>query len=172
LDGSQRAESVLPIAIKLAEYHGAQLVLAHVIMQPEMLERTPLSTEDTQLLEEVVSRNEKKAKNYLDDLKQRLPVAVETKLLVGEDATVVLHDFVRDDGVDLVILNAHGRSGNQQRPYGNLVTNFITYGATPLLIFQDLSLLEPTEARVMEHENLNDTRPLTAPVQSQPYELA
>lgn len=172
LDGSQRAESVLPVAIKLANYHGAQLVLAHVIMQPEILDRTPLSIEDTQLIEEVVTRNEKKAKNYLNGLKQRLPLSVETKLLVGEDITAVLHDFVKEDGIDLVILNAHGRSANQQRPYGNLVTNFITYGATPLLIFQDLSFLEPTEAKVMGQENLSDTRPLTAPIQSQPFELA
>jgi nucleotide-binding universal stress UspA family protein len=168
LDGSQRAESVLPIASQLAQFHGADLVLAHVITQPEMMQRTPLSTEDSQLVEELVARNRQKVANYFDDLRDHLPIEVEMRLINGHDVTTSLHDMVRQAEIDLVILNAHGGSGETQRPYGSIVSNFIDYGATALLILQDLSSaeIEPTEAEVAAREANRGTRPPTGPLQT------
>jgi nucleotide-binding universal stress UspA family protein len=61
LDGSQRAECVLPAAVLLAEAHQAELVLVHVIRPPELLHREPLSQEDRHLMDRVVARNEQVA---------------------------------------------------------------------------------------------------------------
>jgi len=46
------------------------------------------------------------------------------------------------------VLSAHGSSGHNQWPYGGVVSNFINYGATALLIMQDLPLhnMEATQA--------------------------
>ena len=41
--------------------------------------------------------------------------------------------------MDLVVISAHGYSGNAKWPYGSLTTSFIEYGTTPLLIVQDLA---------------------------------
>jgi G6PDH family F420-dependent oxidoreductase len=53
-----------------------------------------------------------------------------------------------EEGVELVILCAHGRSGKRKWPFGSVAGTFIEYGATPLLIIQDLSPdeVEPTPA--------------------------
>jgi nucleotide-binding universal stress UspA family protein len=160
LDGSQRAESVLPAACQLAQFYEANLILAHVVTQPEMMQRTPLSTEEAQLVEELVARNRSKVSYYFNELKSRLPCDIETRLINSEDVTSALHDLVTQAGIDLVILNAHGGSGEVQRPYGSIVTNFIDYGATPLLIFQDLSPteIEPTKAEVAAQDVKKGTR--------------
>ena len=168
LDGSQRAESVLPAASRLAEFHGATLLLAHVVTQPEMMQRTPLSADDMHLVEEMMARNEQKAHDYFHELKSRLPIEAETHLIRDEDVTTALHDLVKKAKVDLVILNAHGGSAETQRPYGSIVSNFIDYGATALLIFQDLSPteIELTEAEVAVREINKGTRPPTGPLQA------
>ena len=166
LDGSQRAESVLPMASKVAQFHGATLMLAHVVKPPEMMQRTPLSSDDIQLVEKLVARNHDKARHYFHELENRLPIEVEAHLLSDEDVTTALHDLVKKVGIDLVILNAHGGSGEAQRPYGSIVSNFIDYGATPLLILQDLSPaeIEPTGAEVAVRETSQGTRPPTGPL--------
>jgi hypothetical protein len=51
----------------------------------------------------------------------------------------VLHSTVEQEKVDLVVLCAHGYSGETRWPYGTTAVNFIGYGTTPLLIVQDLS---------------------------------
>jgi nucleotide-binding universal stress UspA family protein len=163
LDGSLRAESVLPVACKLAHSHEASLLVAHVVTPPEMMQRTPLSAEDAWLVEELVSRNRQKASQYFDELRSRLPCEVETHLINGEDVTTALHDLVKQAEIDLVILTAHGSSGKGQRPYGSIVTNFIEDGTATVLVLQDLPAdeIELTEAEIAAQEIEQGTRSLT-----------
>ena len=55
---------------------------------------------------------------------------------------------------DLVVLSAHGYSGESRWPYGGVTLNIIVYGTTPVLIVQDLSPDEiqrsPAEAAFRE----------------------
>lgn len=138
LDGSQRAEVVLPIVRQLAQQHGAKALLTSVVVRPEMPRRAPLSAEDARLADKVMERNQEEARRYLEELTGRLEIEVEMHLLTGESLIATLHDFVENEEVDLVIFSAHGYSGNGSRPYGSVVTSFIAYGSTPLLIVQDL----------------------------------
>jgi hypothetical protein len=90
------------------------------------------------LLEQITQRNLAAAAHYLEQLQRRLPPEAQTRLLVSDNVIASLHELVEQEKVDLVILSAHGHSGGSQRPYGNVVTNFITYGSVPLLIIQDM----------------------------------
>jgi nucleotide-binding universal stress UspA family protein len=47
--------------------------------------------------------------------------------------------MVDEAGADLVMLVAHGHSGERRWPYGSMTSSFISYGNTSLLIMQDLS---------------------------------
>jgi nucleotide-binding universal stress UspA family protein len=154
LDGSQRAESVLPIASNLATYYDAELLLGHVVPRPEMPRRTPLTPEDSGLSERITERNRVEATRYLEDLQSRLPEKTQVRLLVSDRLTASLHDMARDEQADLVLLTAHGYSGESKWPYGSVVISFIAYGTTPLLIFQDIpkNLLRETEAEVVARE--------------------
>ena len=148
LDGSQRAEAVLPLALSLAQQHQAELFLVHVVTRPEMLQRMPLTPEDAALAEQVVARNQAQAQRYFEQLQSRLTPETQTKVVTNGHVTTALLKFVQQEQIDLVLLSAHGNSGQNQWPYGSVVTSFINYGATPLLIYQDLppDEIEPTQA--------------------------
>jgi nucleotide-binding universal stress UspA family protein len=150
LDGSQRAESALPLASALAERHSAELLVVHVAARPEMIQHVPLSPKDATLAERVVTRNAMEAGKYFAQLQSRLPAKTQTRVLIDNSVTRALHDLVRQEQVDLVVLNAHGHSCHSLWPYGALVNNFITYGATSLLILQDLPSYE-TRRVMVEH---------------------
>jgi nucleotide-binding universal stress UspA family protein len=154
MDGSRRAEHVLPVASALAGR--GELVLASVVTRPEMPRRTPLTSEDAELADRVVARNREEAEKYLEHLKSWLAQAVTTRLVVGESAVTALHRLAQEEQVDLVALSAHGYSGDVNRPYGSLVTSFIVYGNTPLLIVQDLpaDLIESTQAETVSTRSL------------------
>jgi nucleotide-binding universal stress UspA family protein len=155
LDGSQRAECVLPVATALARFHEAGLILAHVVEKPEMPRRTPPTTDDIDLSERMIERNRVEISKYFEELKSRLEVQVETRLLVSEHVSASLHELVEPYAIDLVLLSAHGYSGETKWPYGSIVTSFITYGTTPLLIWQDLPVdsIEPTLAEMAAREH-------------------
>jgi nucleotide-binding universal stress UspA family protein len=139
LDGSQRAECVLPPATTLARSQGARVVLAHVTHRPELPRRVPPAGEDLELVNRLTERNRQEAASYLEELRARLPVETETRLVVEESVAASLHQLVDQEGVDLVVLSAHGSSGGMKWPYGSVAVSFIAYGTTPLLIVQDLS---------------------------------
>jgi nucleotide-binding universal stress UspA family protein len=54
LDCSRRAECILPAATALARGHDAELILAHVVPEPEMPRRMGPSREDLELAQDVV----------------------------------------------------------------------------------------------------------------------
>lgn len=155
LDGSQRAESVLPMASTLAHSHEAQILLAHVVRRPEMPRRTPPTDEDVELADRIVERNRAEAIQYLDQLRSRLSGEAQARVLVSDHVAVTLHELVDQEKIDLVLLTAHGYSGQTRWPYGSVVISFITYGTTPLLIVQDLpqDKIEPTVAEVAAKRN-------------------
>jgi nucleotide-binding universal stress UspA family protein len=151
LDGSPRAEAVLPVAANLARAHEAQVLLVHVVRRPEMPRRTPASQEDVQLAEQLVERNRIEAVQYLDEVRARLQVPdVETRLLVSERVTGTLHELAAQEEIDLVLLSAHGYAGETRWPYGTVVTSFVAYGEAPLLILQDVGRdqVVPTRAEL------------------------
>lgn len=142
LDCSHRAECVLPLVTRLASFHEAELLLAHVVRRPEMPRRAPLASEDVELADRVVTRNKQEALRYLKHLRSRLGSEVseiQHRLLVGDNAAATLHDLVEREATELVVMSAHGHSGGTRWPYGSVAVSFIAYGHTPLLIVQDLS---------------------------------
>jgi len=155
LDGSQRAEWVLPAVTTLADVHGSHIVVAHAVPRPELPCREPLSPDDARLAEQLEQRNWREATAYLEQLVLRLPPGVETRLLRTDNVTIALHDLVDQEQIDLVVLSAHGYSGATRFPYGSRVTSFIAYGSTPLLIVQDLAPadVEPTAAEKVAGEH-------------------
>lgn len=139
LDGGQRAECVLPLATALARASDATLLLTHVIYRPDLPHRGPVAAEDSRLADRLIERNQSEAANYLEEQRSRLPINVETRLLESHSVPVALLDLVEQEGVDLVVLSAHGSSGGMKWPYGSVAVTFIVYSTSPLLIVQDLS---------------------------------
>lgn len=156
LDGSQRAENVLPIITQLANFHKSKLHLVQVIQTPEMARQMPPVREDIELSNRIVERNREEAERYLEQLKSRSyleGIAIQTHLVASDNAAVALHQLAEQENIDLVALSAHGYSGNRQWPYGSMVNNFILYGKVSLLIVQDLpAKQEPTSPELLSSE--------------------
>lgn len=158
LDGSARAESVLPLATVLARIPGTQVLIAHVVQRPAMPRRTPPSQEDTELAERLVARNSEEAESYLETVRLQLASpAARTRLLIANQVATALHELVAEERIDLVLLSAHGYSGETRWPHGGVVASFLAYGSSPLLIFQDApgeaSALTQAEAAVRNYES-------------------
>lgn len=154
LDGSRRAEYVLPLATALTRDQGSVLILAHVAPRPEAPRTRPLTSDESELVERLAELNREAAAEYLEEVRSRLPPNVEKRLLISDDAAAALHELVESDDIDLVLLCAHGYTGDSQWPYGSLALNFIVYGAVPLLIVQDIppDEMEPSVAEELASE--------------------
>jgi len=147
LDGSRRAENVLPMVALFARFHQSQIHIVHVVRAPEMARQLPLTREDMELSDRIVARNREEAIRYLDLVHFHSPldgIDVQTHLLTSDNAASALHELADQEHIDLVALSAHGYSGYNQWPYGSMVNNFILYSKVPLLIVQDLPVKDET----------------------------
>jgi nucleotide-binding universal stress UspA family protein len=156
-DGSARAEFMLPVAISLAQYHKSEIVIGTVIQKPRIIQRMPLSEKDAKLINQLSEKNQKIAARYHEQLTTQLSLkglSVKSTVAVAEHAIGALHDMVEELKADLVMLVAHGESGERRWPYGSIATSFIAQGNTPLMIMQDLSENDmlPTHAEQAIHE--------------------
>ena len=157
LDCSTRAEYILPVAIRLTQFYNAQLILGTVIRKPELVHRFPLTDDDLELVARIADRNYRVACHYFEQLLSQLAtqgIDLQTRLVVSDNMTASLHDLVEQENADLVMLVAHGHSGEGRWPYGSIATSFIAYGTTTLMIMQDLSgdEIKQTQAEMAAHE--------------------
>ncbi|MBC7877696.1 MAG: universal stress protein [Anaerolineales bacterium] len=142
LDCSMRSEFILPVAITLAQSYKSKLLLGTVIQRPQNVHRFPLSDEDAKLVDQIVDKNYQAASHYLSQLKNQFAtkeLKLNANIVIGDNAISPLHDMVEEAKADLVLLAAHGTSGERRWPYGSVASSFISYGNTPLLIMQDLA---------------------------------
>jgi len=157
LDYSTRAEYALPVAMRLAQYYKSQLMLGAVIQKPQTFHRFPLSEEDAKLIDQIVEKNHQAASRYFDQLITQYSLEdsdIKTAIVVGDNAFAILHDMVEEVNADLVMLVAHGHSGERRWPYGSVTSSFIAHGNTALMILQDLSMgeIQPTHAELAVKE--------------------
>ena len=159
LDGSRRAENVLPMIAHLARFHKSQIHIVCVVTTPEMARQLPPVQEDIDLSNRIVARNREESTRYLEQVRLSSHlngIPAQTHLLTSDNAPAALHGLVEQENIDLVALSAHGYSGNNQWPYGSMVNNFILYSKVPLLIVQDITtegavLVDRTTRERAEH---------------------
>jgi nucleotide-binding universal stress UspA family protein len=158
MDCSSRAEFVLPFAISLAQVHKSQVILETVVERPQSIGRLPRPDEDETLINQFVEKNYQAAWHYLQQLVTQFSTKdwkLKAHVSTGDSAISVLHDLAEESNADLVMLVAHGYSGERRWPYGSVATSFIVYGNTSLMIMQDLPKTEihPTRAEMAIRES-------------------
>ena len=142
LDGSSRAESVVPLAVRLAQAQRGEVVLVHVVPVPELTEVGPPEAEALDLRERLARRNERVAQEYLDRIRRQLVgqgIAVRGLVLRDGDVRRRLARSIVDEAADLVVLSSHGRSGHADVPHGSIAAYQIAHSTTPLLIVRQRS---------------------------------
>jgi nucleotide-binding universal stress UspA family protein len=137
VDGSSRAESVLPLAAQLATTAAAELLIAHVVPGPHLTQTRPLETADLDLRARILQRNEMVAREYLDRLRARWSSpghAVRVILLRNGDVRARLERLIPEEDVHLVVLSSHGESGRIDVSCGSVTADLLIHSSAPLLI--------------------------------------
>jgi len=156
LDGSQRAEVVLPAAKVISRYYRSKLLLVHLACQPAIHSRFPLTPAETELVTQIMDHNRKWTAKYLEEIRSHSIPEVDSRIHIIDGGHTELHNLVELEGPDLVVLSAHGHSGNPKWPYGSVTLSFIVYGTTPLLIVQDFyrDKIQKTIAEIFASEEI------------------
>jgi nucleotide-binding universal stress UspA family protein len=136
LDGSSFGEQALPLAIRLAERHRAELELVHVYeaLPPYLVQGAPPidPTLDAAL--------RKDRKSYLDAVTRWLASATAAKvtatLLTSRDVTSTLAQHVAERRADLVVMATHGRGGLSKLWLGAVATDLVRQSETPVLLMR------------------------------------
>lgn len=150
LDGSRRAESALAVATHVARAHGSNLLLLHVVPQPERACPCPRQNEaeereEQDLEKQLVERNTRAAESYLEEVRERIArsgLHPRTQVVVDGDVRGELQRRIADDHVDLVVLTGHGRGGRSELPFGSVASFLLEHATAPLLVVRDRSTRE------------------------------
>ena len=139
LDGSELAECVLPYVEALAKKQDVrEVILMRACEAPSILADYPGGMPGT--WEEHVKQMTDQAQNecslYLGRMEQRLrkqgiKVKVETSLSNAADTIV---DYAASNGVDLIVMASHGRSGVSRWAYGSVADKVFRASKIPVLM--------------------------------------
>lgn len=156
LDCSPRAESILPLAAALARAHESKLILAHIVPEPEMPRRMPPSPEDVALAAQLTERNRCEAEHYLSELQHRLSaqgLGPDVRIVVSPRRARSIRVLAERENVDLVLVSAHGKTGDASERYGGIAARLIQQSGRPVVILQDLAgvMHEATAAEEAAH---------------------
>jgi nucleotide-binding universal stress UspA family protein len=136
LDGSELAECVLPHVEAIAAGCKVTTVTLVMVIPPLHMyggAETRISPEDRQHLEE---DNVKVANAYLEEkahLLRKEEVRVEIRVLLG-NVLDQLVDYTNQNGVDLIIIATHGRSGVSRLFLGSVADRLLRHAPVPILM--------------------------------------
>jgi nucleotide-binding universal stress UspA family protein len=141
-DCSTRGEYILPFAISVAQFYKSQIILGTVIEKPEVIQRLSLTEEEFNLANQLSEINQRTAAQCHKQISTQLTlkgIDNESHIQVADHSIGALHDMVEELHADLIMLVAHGETGERRWPYGSITTSLIAHGNVPLMIIQDLN---------------------------------
>ena len=144
VDCSKRAEWAVCLASSIALSTGAELVLVHVALRPELVEPASGDARAAGLARELGEINRASARAYLDALVARIGgpgVRARHRVLGNGHVGPTLLRAAREEGASLVVMSAHGHAPALGSAYGSVANALIADATAPVLIFQDAPVL-------------------------------
>lgn len=144
LDGSSRAEEILPHSEEMARRHEAQIVFMQVveppiivqsgILQPDPFNMTLCNQEYERLIHE--------AEIYLERLKtQFLAKGIQSQTIVTTGPIVeAIIEVAENEKADLICIASHGRGGVARVFYGSVAAGILQRVDRPLLLIRARNL--------------------------------
>ncbi|MEX2598453.1 MAG: universal stress protein [Dehalococcoidia bacterium] len=142
LDGSDLAESVLPMVASLSKQLDAKVTLIRVVdtnaitraVVPATPEGGGFTSELQDIIDETVAAEVKEAREYLDKATKRLEGAnVATEIREGTPGDELLEAIEADD-VDASVIATHGRSGLSRTIFGSVADHLIRHSGKPVIV--------------------------------------
>lgn len=136
IDGSTRADSVLPIARRIARTHAADLMLVHIVPRLEVVGASRVPHLE-QLRSQIDVHNKRNAVQHLDELRRRSiedGVDVRTITRGPGDPRSMLRELAIEEEADLIVMASHGNTGLDDVPCGSVAEYLAGHSPVPLLI--------------------------------------
>ena len=136
LDGSKRAEAILPHVKNLALRFKAKIIFFIVIEPRHFIEHDEISYAST--YEEKRNHQIKETKSYLDSIqKQFREKGIKVKTLIGYGPIVkAILDVAKIESADLLAMASHGRSGVPGTFYGSISAGVLQRIDRPMLLIR------------------------------------
>jgi nucleotide-binding universal stress UspA family protein len=141
LDGSELAETALPVTESIALAYGSDVHLVRAVSIP------PLAMEGEEVFTpDILTSLQEAARHYLDSAAKRFPGGKLRKEVLLGSAAWALEDYIKQHGIDLVVMTTHGRGGMLRAALGS-VTDRLLGGPAPVLVVRSVgSAAEASDA--------------------------
>jgi nucleotide-binding universal stress UspA family protein len=136
LDGSPRAERILPHVEALAQKFASRLILLQVV-EPILVGVSPYDAGASFVAEEIERRTQE-AKIYLAGRQgelQKQNVMTETVVEYGPIVSTILEQADQHNA-DLIAMASHGRTGLARVFYGSVAAGILNRAERPLLVIR------------------------------------
>ncbi len=138
LDGSKRAEAILPHVEELAQRYGAKVVFLRVL-EPIPYVAGPEGMPIT-IHQQDLDQRRQDAERYVQarygEFREK---GIEAKAVVFQGPVVeAITDAAEREGADLIAIASHGRSGLSQCFYGSVAAGVLHRVDRPLLVVRSL----------------------------------
>ncbi|MBN2471872.1 MAG: universal stress protein [Anaerolineae bacterium] len=136
LDGSERAEAILPHVEELARRYHAEVVLLQVIEPAYNIPTIPATGID--FSQEIFEGWVTEAKAYLAGVESRLQekgIEVRTRVESGPVVEAIIH-VASNVQADLIAMASHGRTGMSRVFYGSVAAGILHRIDRPLLLIR------------------------------------
>lgn len=136
VDGSGWSERAIPHAVDIARNNGAEIILLHVFRPPvsEYSDQIALAGQDEQL-----QQIREQIKQYLMGLRGQLRsehVDCRVQFIEGTGVASLICDYINEEGVDLVVMSSHGRSGLRRFIFGSIAERVLQAVHVPVLVIR------------------------------------
>jgi nucleotide-binding universal stress UspA family protein len=135
LDGSQIAECVIPHIEAIVGKSAARVELITVVEPLDIPTRGQIAISDDEI-KQIDNEGKNEATKYLKQVSSRLTRAgihADTEILSGKPAERLISHAV-NNGVDLIIMATHGRSGISKIIWGSVAEKILRATDIPVLL--------------------------------------
>ena len=135
-DFSEGSRLALDLAIQIGDKFGAKLLLLHVLHDPA---EAPGFYTAKKAGKKVFRNLEQAAESMMDDFVEahlKKYKKRETRVLPGLPSAQIVA-YARQEGVDLIVMGTHGRSGLQRLMIGSVADKVIRTASCPVLTVQE-----------------------------------
>jgi len=147
LDGSTRAESILPHVENLASHFNSKVILLQIIepliqfINPTLYE-TSIHSEATYESMEDFKRKTETISTYLTDIQQKLiNKGIDTVVRIEQGPVVeTIISVTQKENADLVAIASHGRGGLSRVFYGSVAAGIMQKIDRPMLVIRSRNI--------------------------------
>ncbi len=147
LDGSKLAESALPHAVEQARMSGGSVILLRCIDPPQVFMGN-VEMSFVEFSDKAARLEREQAEGYLAEIRKRPELAslvVSSIVPCGPAADEIL-DYAQTEGVELIVLSTHGRTGVGRFLYGSVAERVVRHSPCPVLVVgAGMAVPAPTE---------------------------